>query len=465
MGGSSSTNVQIKSFLESVQNIITNIITDNSSTIGNTIRTEQRIKLIVGGNISCPVKLKNSINTNAKFVSSITSQTSAKIQNQVESELKNKVDQMVKIVRGFLSGIGARTDDSITQELVTRAQQIIMNNITNQQLNKTLNEVYTIQGIDVKVDGDIAPDKNGSLCDQNYTNDAFIQVISENVINTMMDAFVDDKVIQRITNEAKQTVVKEEKGLDSLLSGLVWIIVALIILVAIVGKQGLAAITNPKLYIVLGIGLLITYLLKVFPFQKKQSEFWGCEKDKNGISTGKCAQYNDSKLGPFWSKELCETAVKDHNICDYWGCEIDPTTKFYTGKCSRQKTITRGQYNNKEDCEENTKSDCPQLWGCNTNKDGFYEPGCKQYSPEDPTKPENLFSSQATCNTVAPNLCRKCFACTKNGCKETLFLKDLCSFPDNIDNCKSQCSEKYSDIIGYVNGDNIDYLSLLNNDY
>jgi hypothetical protein len=475
MGTSSSTNSQMSSFMESIQQVMSNVISQNSSTIGNTISTTQDIKLEFKGRIwpGCKINVSNNLNLDAKFVSSIDADTSNELKTKISNELENKAQQMVKIIRGFLSGIGAKNDDTTIMNIQSRVQQIIMNNINTQQMNKVLNNIYSIQGVNVIYHGDIgSPDgKAGAICELNHDNNALIKVVSENVVKSMISSIVNDEVINRMKNDASQTVYKEEKGVDSILAGLVWVIVALIILVGIVGKQGLKAITDYKMYIVAGVGVGIAYLLKVWPFKKKQSEFWGCEKDSNGIPTGKCAEYTNDKEGPFWTKELCETAVKDPKVmvCDFWGCEVDQNTGFNTGNCARKKNINDGVYKTQKECNDTKARKCTGVWGCNVNASGFYEPGCRQYAPNDPNKPENTYPNQGQCGDASIIGCKKCFARDKDDkCQETLFVPGLCQYT-SIGDCQNKklSSESYGE---YYNSevddedDDEDVVDMLDND-
>jgi hypothetical protein len=402
---------------DQLQSVYNKVMASNFNAITNYVTAGNKIRLHVRGDIHCGSLSFDQMNqAKLNYKNSVTSSDITNLKTNLKAEIENKSSQTMKIVREFLGSAGSfNSEDNITM-IQTRLRQIIDNNVTVSHENKILNETVLLNENILEVDGSIYVDK---YCDWKQNN--LIDMASEAMVMSLIDTCVEDSVISRIVNDSQQKFDLEEKGPASLVMAVVFLLLAL----SLLAKEGLKVITDWKLWLLIGIFILIAYFIKVWPFKKSQTQFWGCAKDDNGSPTGECKEYDNSKQGPFFTKSLCDKA-SDKLCRAYYGCDKDGQG-YNNGQCRTFSTIELGPYENKQQCEQMIEEGkaCSRFYGCATDSKGFnILPGtCIQYKENDPNKPDPLFPNIEDCETSKEKNCSKHFACdtSKKTCVEVGF--------------------------------------------
>lgn len=431
MGSSSSTQL-LSQLNDSLQAVYNKVLSQTSTNISNFVSSVNRLTL-ESGPVECSESFsmfqENKVKLNYK--NDITSTDITNLKTELKSEIENKSSQTMKIVRQFLSGVGSASEQNNLTMIQTRLRQIVDNNISVSHETKILNETIGLNELHVIVHGPI----KSKYCDWKQNN--LIEMASENLVKSLIQTCVEDSVISRIVNDSQQKFELEEKGpLDFIM-----IIIILLAVLGMMAKEGLKAITDWKLWILVGILIVIAYFLKLWPFKKKQIEFWGCAKDDNGSPTGECKNYDNPKQGPFFTKVLCEKA-SDKLCQSFYGCDRD-VNGYYNGQCRTFSLPTLGPYTSKQQCEQlvGEGKACLQTWGCGTNVKGFNisPPTCVQYKPDSPDIPDPTFTTFEDCEASKDKYCSKFYNCngTSKKCEEV----GLSPYR-TIDECKSKSTCK-----------------------
>ena len=427
--GASLTKAQTEIINNVIQQSFSSVLSTTTNKISNFVSYVNKIYLTLGKGaiMECSdgIELFNENKLNLKYTNQITSTNITDVKKKLNDEIKNENSQTMKIVRELLGNYGSFNNDEMIAMIQSRVSQLIESHVTVQHDNQIMNSTISLNETGMKLeDGAVFKAK---FC--KFHNNALIDVISDNIANDLIQVFIDDEIINRIINDSKQDIQKEEKGLNSIFN-IVFIIGAIVVVAGMIFKEGLkgtlSAVRDYRLWIVLGIISLIAYIFKFFPFKRKQKTFFGCGKDINNFPTGTCVEYNNSRDGPFWTKELCEKALDEGKVCqNYWGCNKDE--KGYNDrKCRQYITPLLGPYKTKETCEElvDAGKACPQIWSCQTDKSGFNvsPPSCSQYKETDPNIPDIIYPSLLDCQTaIEKGACMKHYSCNNKTkkCQET----------------------------------------------
>jgi hypothetical protein len=412
MGGSASK--QLLSQLNDVlQSVFNNIMASSSTSITNYVSAGNKIKLHVKGTFKCGSVFFDQVNNiKLNYKNELTVQDITSLKTKLSSEIDNKTSQTMKIVREFLGSFGSfNSDDNITM-IQSRLKQIINNQVTISHENKILNETVALNGIDLTIDGDWLVE--GACV---WKQSTLIDIASSAMVNDLIQTCVDDDIVSRIVNDSKQKFDLEEKGPASFLVAIALVIFAL----AMFAKEGLKAVTDYRLWLLVALALLVAFIFKFFPFKRKQTEFWGCGKNTDGYNTGQCIQYDNPTRGPFYTQALCEKS-KDNACPQFFGCQKD--NGFNTGQCTQFTTPLLGPYRLQGECEElASRGDaCKRYFSCGTDTKGFNlsPPTCVEYRAGDPYLPDIIFPTQTACEESKTRTCSKHFSCdnAKHSCVE-----------------------------------------------
>lgn len=402
MGGSASKQI-LQQLNDVLQSVFNQVMISKSTSIANYVSSTNNIRLHVKGDIKCSdLEFYQMNKINLQYKNELSSQDITDLKTRLNSEIDNKTSQTMKIVREFLGNFGSfNSDDNITM-IQTRLKQIINNQVNIQHENRILNETVSLNNIELTVDGSILVEHK---CIWNQTT--LIDLVSTAMVNDLVQTCINDEIISRIVNDSKQKFDLEEKGPASFLVAVALVIVAL----AMFAKEGLKAITDYRLWLLVALAVLIAFIFKFWPFKPVQKQFFGCEKN-NKLNTGQCVEYDNPNDGPFFTKNACEKA-KGQACPVFFGCEKQ--NDYNTGRCVQYSVPLLGPYSTQQTCEENSRlgKDCKRLFGCGTDTKGFNlsPPICVEYREQDPYKPDITFPTMELCENSKNRTCVKHFAC------------------------------------------------------
>lgn len=380
MGNNNSTSTTIEILNDIYQKRMTNIILQSDTTVINASSLSQSLTVNVTGKISCEnaFDIFQNITADYKWIGQIDTKTLVNLQTALKDDLTNKTSQTVKIIRQMLSDIGStNTDDTLTK-ITNRVSQIIDTRMTIQHTNRIMNSSINYQNNTINITGEVTAKE----C--SFSQNIFVAISAKAIVNDLINTISNDDTVNRIINDATQDVTVKAEGLEGLITGilnagtlpLIVICVTIIIGLAIVGKEGVKAFSNPEF--ILGAGacglvyLGLAYKLKWFPFKPPTpKEYWKCEQDsKTQFYTGKCVQATDATDGMYSSQKQCETAIANGKCGQYWGCEKNPnpsdTVGQFTGKCIQYGNALDGPYSSQEICDQKVRDNqaCREFWGC-----------------------------------------------------------------------------------------------------
>lgn len=373
-----------------------------------------------------------------KVVTSVTQAQANEIATMLVADLDNKSSQTFKEVSGFLAGLGnafKRTD--VQTELINRIKDVVRNEITAENIVNQINQMSISQDSTLT----FILGNNGRFGDEgecNITQDMIVDSVSNAIIAMAINNLTTDETFLRMVNDAKQDVQVEARGLDDTIKA-VWSGLGFIAVIGIVvgivwiksmsalsptttltevakQKPAFAAVMIVVIMVVIGaiIYFPVAKIMSLWPFSgertlwkcvqdsngfntgkcvsgkfergfktqlecetsKSCGQYWGCEK-KDGDFTGKCAQYKDATAGPKRTREECETAIRNRELCTYkFGGKREPNGMYSTpAQCVEYKDPRLGIYNTKAQCEENI-SRFRNKWKC---QDGQ----CVEVHPDD----------------------------------------------------------------------------------
>lgn len=401
---------QLTSAIDAVQKSISSTLNQVDTNISNIMQVSQNINVTVGpnGKMSCKggFVIDQEIASNMKVVTDINTEMTTNIKQQLQSEISNSASQLMKVVQGWLAGIGQSVQTNIGMQLMTRLSQIIANQTSQQTMNRINNQVLLVQNQNIVINGVLESD-----AECKFNQNIFCEMVANAIAKNIVTASVQDSILSSISNQASQTTDITQKGLDDLISALmgplVIVLIIIIIGVTVLGKEGVKGATNPKflglLAAIIVIFMIAAFFFKWWPFPKP-AKHWGCEKDSNGNKTGNCVEYSNSSDGPYSDKNTCV-----NNCLQFWGCEKDSGGAF-TGKCVQYDNAKDGPFPNQVTCVQAVADGkaCKMVYTCDTDINGFNKGSCSGQNVADiPTGQGsvNRFPSADKCNCPAYFVC------------------------------------------------------------
>ncbi|AYV80865.1 MAG: hypothetical protein Harvfovirus8_26 [Harvfovirus sp.] len=453
MGGSHSSKQVSDVLNESLQSIMQNVMQSATSDIQNVQDIYQVNSFTQGPNstIDCrPGKFElNQLNDSIfdfKFVDQITNDMSSAISNKLQQDISTKQNQVQKIVRDMT--IGGSTDDQMISNIINRVNQIVNSSVNTQTLNKILRQTTSIQGNNIVINGNIF----GNDCKITQANKLQFALMANSLTNNITKSILEDEVLGRIVNDISQSQEIVQLGVTTMISAVASLVLAIGASISMVGTGAGGPIVSLifKVFSVL-LTIFLVYLILAYwqdwwPFRNGH---WGCERDVNGIVTGKCVQIdkNDpdiNRKGPFTDEKDCLSAISKGQACfQYWGCDKDPITKLYNGACMQFKGPLEGPYKTKEICEigvaDPNKRTCKLTSVCGVDKDGNATGKCQQFNQDD--FPLETVRSETYCTQHISD-CAQIWACTrKKGNKCNCEQYPLGSLVANPKPDKAKCDE------------------------
>lgn len=369
---------------------------------------------------------------NMKVVTSVTQSQANQIANMLVADLDNKSSQTFKEVSGFLAGLGnAFKSTTVQTTLINRIKDVIRNEITVENIVQQVNQISVSQGTDVE----LILGNNGRFGGKGkcrFTQDMIVESVSDAVINMAIENAAKDETLLRLVNDATQDAQIEARGLDDTIRA-VWSGLGIIAVIAIVigivwvksisaisptatitevakQKPGFAAAMIVVLIIVFGaiIYFPIAKIMKLWPFSAERT-LWKCAQDSNGFNTGKCVSGKFER--GFKTREECEQSP----VCgQYWGCEKKDGD--FTGQCAQYKDATQGPKRTKQDCETaiRNREMCTYKFG-GKRENGLYSspPQCVEYKDSQ----LGIYNTKSQCEENLDKFRNK-WKCQNNQCVE-----------------------------------------------
>jgi len=230
MGGDSSQSIENTFNFSAINENITNIITNNSSTTTATGANIQGMTVNFGEIIGCNVNLSQKITSKTMAASDFSAEEITDLQNEItndmqaaaESALENNTE-MGSELGGVLDG--GDTDMSVVNSVNMEIKNLVETNITTTNVNNTVAEQVNIQDGVLNLKRYDCSDTGAQL---DFSQDIMAEVKATSIMNILKQAVQENKILNKMAASTESSVKKKKGGiagvLDSVFGGIAGVI-------------------------------------------------------------------------------------------------------------------------------------------------------------------------------------------------------------------------------------------------
>jgi hypothetical protein len=217
MGGDTSQSIENTFNFSAINENITNIITNNSSTTTATGANIQGMKVNFGQIIGCDVNLSQKITSKTMASSDFTDMQAA-----ATAALENNTE-MGSELGGVLDG--GDTNMSVVNSVNMEIKNLVETNITTTNVNSTVAEQVNIQDGELNLKFYDCSDTGAKL---DFSQDIMAEVKATSIMNILKQAVQENKILNKMAAVTESDVKKKKGGiagvLDSVFGGVAGII-------------------------------------------------------------------------------------------------------------------------------------------------------------------------------------------------------------------------------------------------
>ncbi len=230
MGGDTSQSIENTFNFSAINENITNIITNNSSTTTATGANIQGMKVNFGQIIGCDVNLSQRITSKTMASSDFTADEITDLQNEITNDMQAAATAALENnteMGSELGGVldGGDTNMEITNEVNMEIQNLVETNITTTNVNNTVAEQVNIQDGELNLQYYDCSDTGAKL---DFSQDIMAEVKATSIMNILKQAIQENKILNKMAAVTESEAKKKKGGiagvLDSLFGGIAGII-------------------------------------------------------------------------------------------------------------------------------------------------------------------------------------------------------------------------------------------------
>lgn len=260
MGGDTSQSIENTFNFSAINENITNIITQNSSTTTATGANIQGMTVNFGEIIGCDVNLSQKITSKTMAASDFTAEEITDLQNEITNDMQAAATAALENNTEMGSELGGLLDGGDTEMNVTNSvnmeiQNLVETNITTTNVNNTVAEQVNIQDGVLNLKRYDCSDTGAQL---DFSQDIMAEVKATSVMNILKQAIQENKILNKMAASTESSVKKKKGGiagvLDSLFGGIADVVGT--------SQQGAMAASGASVCIVcvLVIGLAVMFM-------------------------------------------------------------------------------------------------------------------------------------------------------------------------------------------------------------
>ena len=260
MGGDTSQSIENTFNFSAINENITNIITNNSSTTTATGANIQGMKVNFGQIIGCDINLSQKITSKTMASSDFTADEITDLQNEITNDMQAAATAALENNTEMGSELGGLLDGGDTEMNVTNSvnmeiQNLVETNITTTNVNSTVAEQVNIQDGELNLKFYDCSDTGAKL---DFSQDIMAEVKATSIMNILKEAVQENKILNKMAADTDSSVKKKKGGiagvLDSVFGGIAGVIGT--------SQQGAMAASAASVCIVciLVIGLAVMFL-------------------------------------------------------------------------------------------------------------------------------------------------------------------------------------------------------------
>ena len=229
-GGETNQSIENTFNFKALNENITNIITNNSSTTSASGANIQGMKVNFGQIIGCDINLSQRITSKTMAASDFTAEEITDLQNEItndmqaaaESALENNTE-MGSELGGVLDG--GDTNMSVVNSVNMEIKNLVETNITTTNVNSTVAEQVNIQDGELNLKFYDCSDTGAKL---DFSQDIMAEVKATSVMNILKQAVQENKILNKMAASTESSVKKKKGGiagvLDSVFGGIAGVI-------------------------------------------------------------------------------------------------------------------------------------------------------------------------------------------------------------------------------------------------
>ena len=205
-GGETNQSIENTFNFKALNENITNIITNNSSTTTATGANIQGMKVNFGQIIGCDINLSQKITSKTMAASDFTAEEITELQSTISNDLSASAASALEKNSQMGSELGALVSGNSNMEIKTEVdmeiQNIVKNNITTNNLTSTVSEQINIQDGELSVKRYDCTVGNATL---NFSQDVVSVVKAESVMSVLKEAIANNQMLNKMAASADST--------------------------------------------------------------------------------------------------------------------------------------------------------------------------------------------------------------------------------------------------------------------
>jgi hypothetical protein len=226
MGGDTSQSIENTFNFNAINENITNIITNNSSTTTATGANIQGMKVNFGQIIGCDINLSQKITSKTMAASDFTASEITDLQNTITNDMQAAATAALENnteMGSELGGVldGGDTNMSIVNSVNMEIKNLVETNITTTNVNNTVAEQVNIQDGELNLKFYDCSDGNAKL---DFSQDIMAEVKATSIMNILKDSIQKNEILNKMAASTDSSVKKKKGGiagiLDSIFGGI-----------------------------------------------------------------------------------------------------------------------------------------------------------------------------------------------------------------------------------------------------
>ena len=228
-GGETNQSIENTFNFKALNENITNIITNNSSTTSASGANIQGMKVNFGQIIGCDINLSQKITSKTMAASDFTAEEITELQSTISNDLSASAASALEKNSQMGSELGALVSGNSNMEIKTEVdmeiKNIVENNITTNNLTSTVSEQVNIQDGELSVKRYDCTVGNATL---NFSQDVVSEIKAESVMSVLKDSIAKSEMLNKMAATADSSASQKQGGVaeiaDSVFGGIAGII-------------------------------------------------------------------------------------------------------------------------------------------------------------------------------------------------------------------------------------------------
>ena len=228
-GGETNQSIENTFNFKALNENITNIITNNSSTTSASGANIQGMKVNFGQIIGCDINLSQKITSKTMAASDFTAEEITELQSTISNDLSASAASALEKNSQMGSELGALVSGDTNLEIKTEVdmeiKNIVKNNITTTNVNNTVAEQVNIQDGELNLQFYDCSDGNAKL---DFSQDIMAEVKATSIMNILKESVASNEMLNKMAATADSSASQKQGGVaeiaDSVFGGIAGVI-------------------------------------------------------------------------------------------------------------------------------------------------------------------------------------------------------------------------------------------------